>query len=81
MIINWVAAKTQQLLPAKDARLDELNVSFDFALSPEVMNLLFAQNDDCMDAGAVAETRQLAEIAGATTISGLELDEHELALA
>ena len=51
MIINWVATKAQQFLPVQDAGLDELNVSFDFALSAEIMDLLYAQNDDCMDAG------------------------------
>jgi hypothetical protein len=77
MIINWVTAKAQQFLPGQDAELDELNVSFDFALSPEIMDLLYAQNDDCMDA-AVAEAGQPAEDAAAITQFGL--DEHELAL-
>jgi hypothetical protein len=77
MIINWVTAKARQFLPGQDAGLDELNVSFDFALSPEIMDLLYAQNDDCMDA-AVAEAGQPAEDAAA--ITQFELDEHELAL-
>lgn len=99
MVINWVTAKAQQLLPVQDAELDELNANFDLALSVEIRGFLYAQNDDCMDAGgtpprmgeieqrrerlpeAVAEARQQAEIAGATTISRLALDEHELALA
>ncbi|MDO9270638.1 MAG: hypothetical protein Q7T96_16155 [Methylobacter sp.] len=51
MIINWVTTKARQFLPVQDAGFDEFNVSFDFALSPEIMNLLFAQNDDCTDAG------------------------------
>ena len=92
MIINWVTTKAQQFLPEQDAGLDELNVSFDFALSPEIMDLLYAQNDDCMDAGgraptvglgdagAVAGMQQLAEDADATAITQFELDEHELAL-
>jgi hypothetical protein len=77
MIINWVTTKARQFLPGQDAGLDELNVSFDFALSPEIMDLLYAQNDDCMDA-AVAEAGQPAEDAAA--ITQFELDEHELAL-
>lgn len=81
MIINWVAAKAQQLLPVQDTGLDEFSANFDVALSVEIRHFLYAQNDDCMDAGAVAETRQLADIVCATTISGLELDEHERALA
>ncbi|MGZ5576962.1 MAG: hypothetical protein ACXWEV_08770 [Methylobacter sp.] len=52
MIINWVTTKAQQFLPGQDAGLDELNVSFDFALSPEIMDLLYAQNDGCMAATA-----------------------------
>ncbi len=55
MIINWVTTKARQFLPVQDAGFDEFNVSFDFALSPEIMNLLFAQNDDCTDAGAIAD--------------------------
>ncbi|MDO9048572.1 MAG: hypothetical protein Q7U66_12665 [Methylobacter sp.] len=96
MIINWMAAKAQQFLPAHDTGLDELNVSFDFALSPEIMNLLYAQNDDCMDAGgraatvgalgdagAVAEAGQQAEPehVNATAATQFALDEYELALA
>lgn len=50
MIIDWVAAKAQHFLPAQNTGLDELSVSFDFALSPEIMGLLYAQNDD-VDAG------------------------------
>lgn len=85
MIINWLAAKAQQFLPAQDAGLDELSVSFDFALSAEIMDLLSVQNDDCMDAGgratqgAVAEAGQQPE--AATAIKRFILDEHEQALA
>ncbi|WP_333873967.1 hypothetical protein [Methylobacter sp.] len=82
MIINWVATKAQLFLPEQD---DELNVGFDFALSPEIMNLLYAQNDRSMDAGdreAIAETgQQEAEDANATFVTRFVLDEHELALA
>jgi hypothetical protein len=81
MIIDWVTTKAQQFLPEQDAGLDELNVSFDFALSPEIMDLLYAQNDDCMDAGAVAEADQPTEDLNTTAITQFELDEYELALA
>jgi len=95
MIINWVAAKAQQLLPVKDAGLDELSANFDFALSVEIRRFLYTQNDDCTDAGGTTpwmeevEQRmeqlprapQQAEIASATVVSELALDEHELALA
>ncbi|PPK74081.1 hypothetical protein B0F87_11111 [Methylobacter tundripaludum] len=91
MIINWVATKAQQFLPVQDAGLDELNLSFDFALSPEIMNLLYAQNDACInagdraqtlgDSGAVAEEDQQAEGVNPTAIVQFALDEHELALA
>ena len=81
MIIDWVTTKAQQFLPEQDAGLDELNVSFDFALSPEIMDLLYAQNDDCMDAGAVAEADQPTEDLNTTAITHFELDEYELALA
>jgi hypothetical protein len=74
MIINWVTAKAQQFLPEQDAGLDELNVSFDFALSPEIMELLYAQNEACADAG------QQAEADTATVIRHVNLDEYELAL-
>lgn len=74
MIINWVAAKAQQFLPEQDAGLDELNVSFDFALSPEIMELLYAQDEACTDAG------QQAEAENATFIRHVDLDEYELAL-
>ncbi len=50
MMINWAVAKVQQFLPIVDAGLDELSVSFDFALSAEVMDLLYAKNDGCMAA-------------------------------
>ncbi|HEY8160372.1 MAG TPA: hypothetical protein VIF10_16895 [Methylobacter sp.] len=90
MIINWVTTKAQQFLPEQDAGLDELNVSFDFALSSEIMDLLYAQNDDCMGAEAVdgdcihaeavAEASHPAEDADATAVIRFELDEYELAL-
>ncbi len=92
MIINWVAAKAQQFLPVQDTGLDEFNSSFDFALSPEIMNLLYAQNDD-LDAGAttprmgeVEQRREQLFTAGqqaedVIAIAQLALDEHELALA
>lgn len=57
MIINWVAAKAQQFLPVHDTGLDELSVNFDFALSAEIMELLYlyGQSNGGMDAGAVAD--------------------------
>ncbi len=79
MIINWMATRVQQFLAVQDAGLDELNISFDFALSPEIMNLLYEKNDGCMDAEAVVEADQQAEDAAA--ITQFALDEHELALA
>ncbi len=86
MIINWVATKAQLFLPEQD---DEFNVGFDFALSSEIMNLLYTQNDHCMEArdraamqGAIAEFGQQDAVdANATFITEFVLDEHELALA
>jgi hypothetical protein len=74
MIINWVTTKAQQFFPEQDAGLDELNVSFDFALSTEIMELLYAQDVACTDAG------QQAEADNATVIRHVDLDEYELAL-
>jgi hypothetical protein len=54
MIFDWVAAKAQHFLPAQNIGLDELSVSFDFALSPEIMGLLHAQNDG-LEAGGTGE--------------------------
>lgn len=71
MIINWLATKAQQFLPVQDAGLDELSVSFDFALSSEIIALLHAQH----------ELTQQAETADAATVTQCALDEHELALA
>lgn len=68
MIIDWVAAKAQQFLPAED---DELSVNFDFALSAEIADLLYAQNQAAGQVEAVNT--------GATL--RFALDEHELALA
>ena len=86
MIINWVATKTQRFLPIQNAEPDELSVNFDFALSAEIMDLLYAQNDGCLDAGratqrAVAEDSQQIKEADAIAIIRCALDEHELALA
>jgi hypothetical protein len=66
MIINWLAAKAQQFLPAQDLGLDEheLSIGFDFALSAEMMDFQYAG--------------QQARAAAATRFA---LDEHELALA
>lgn len=69
MVSHWVTAKTQQDLPAYNAELDEL--SFDFALSAEIVDLLYTQN-------AAGQRRQTA---GKLSITRLALDEHELALA
>jgi len=81
MIINWFAAKAQQFLPGQEAGLDELSTSFDFALSSEIMNLLYAQNDECHNAGVIAEDERQARDANATDMTPFALDEHELALA
>ncbi|MDI1229887.1 MAG: hypothetical protein PSU93_01910 [Methylobacter sp.] len=51
MIINWVAAKAQQLLPVQDTELDEFSANFDVALSVEIRRFLYTQNDVCTDAG------------------------------
>lgn len=85
MIIDWVAVKMQHFLPVQNAGLDELSVSFDFALSPEMMDLLHALNDDLyaggrVTQGAVAEAGQQDQAANMITIMQLALDEHELAL-
>lgn len=63
MIINWVAAKAQQFLPVQDAEIDELSVDFDFALSAEIMDLLYlyGQSNDGMEAGEVADDCMNAE--------------------
>ncbi len=71
MIINWITVKAQQFLPAQDAGVDELSISFDFALSAEIMGLLYAQN----------EADQQIEAAEDASITRTVLDEHELALA
>lgn len=70
MITNWIAEKTQPFLPISADELDELTVSFDFALSPEMMAMLYAQNAPCPPAKTAAVI---------TPTSG-ELDEHERAL-
>lgn len=70
MIINWLTAKAQQFLPTDDAELDELSSTFDFALSDEIMGLLYAHNQQSPQ----AETAESA-------ITRFALDEHELALA
>jgi hypothetical protein len=70
MIIDWIAATTQQLLLEQDVEPDELSENFDFALSAEIMALLRAKN----------ESQQHGKIKkGALTRFGL--DEHELALS
>ncbi|WP_432742564.1 hypothetical protein ABXJ76_17970 [Methylobacter sp. G7] len=70
MIINWVAAKAQQLLPAQDTGLDECSANFDVALSVEIRRFLYTQNDDCTDAGGRAMQGAIADDctdAGGTT--------------
>lgn len=72
MIIDWVAAKAQHFLPVQNAGLDELSVNFDFELSAEIMDLLYAQNT----------ASQQVNVADVTiTADRCVLDEHELALA
>ena len=72
MIINWIAAKAQLFLPAQDAGLDELSINFDFALSAEIIDLLYAKN---------AVSQQTEEATNTAAITRFALDEHELALA
>lgn len=62
MIINWVATKAQQFLAVQDAGLDELNGSFDFALSPEIMNLLYAQNAGSIEGRSGSTTPRIGEV-------------------
>lgn len=52
MIINWITTKTQQFLPAQTDETDELSVYFDFALSAEMLGLLYGQDHACIDAEA-----------------------------
>jgi hypothetical protein len=84
MIIEWMAGKARLFLPEQD---EEFNVGFDFALSPEIMRLLYAQNDDCMATELKGAVQTIAEPAQQETedrdafIAQFELDEHELALA
>ena len=81
MIIDWVAAKVQYFLPEQNAGIDEF--SFDFALSPEIMDLLHAQNEDGSDttvreADAKAEQQDQTDM---IAIMQFALDEYEMALA
>jgi hypothetical protein len=82
MIIDWVAAKVQYFLPEQNAGIDEFN--FDFALSPEIMGLLHAQNEDGMDTAvqiaddAEAEKQYQTDMIAITQFA---LDEYEMALA
>jgi hypothetical protein len=71
MAINWIETKAQQFLPVQDAELDELSISFDFALSAEIIDLLYAKNT----------ASQQAKSAKAASITRVALDEHEQALA
>lgn len=80
MIINWLAEKTQQFLAIQDTNLDELSVNFDFALSAEIMGLLYVQNGGSLDAEAITETA-LQDEANSVALPQFTLDEHELALA
>lgn len=67
MIINWISTKAQQFFPEQDAGLDELSINFDFALSDEIMDLLYAKN----------AASQQAKAAKAAAITQLALDERE----
>lgn len=71
MVITWVATKAQQFLAAEDAELDALSVNFDFALSAEMLDLLYQQK-------AAAQLPQMTKL---TAVPRITLDEHELALA
>jgi hypothetical protein len=70
MIINWFATKAQQLFLVQDTEPDELSEDFDFALSAEMMALLYAKN--------VLQQRNYTITKDA--FSQFALDEHELAL-
>jgi hypothetical protein len=71
MMTNWLAAKMQQFSPVSDAGLDELGDNFDFALSAEIADWLYAKN---------AAGHQ-AKIAHAGAMLRFDLDEHEQAIA
>ncbi len=71
MIINRLTALAQQFLPEQNAEPDELSVNFDFALSAEMLDVLYAQN----------QAVQLVQAANAGPYTRVELDEHERALA
>ena len=81
MIIDWVAAKMQYFLPEQNAGIDEF--SFDFALSPEMMGLLHAQNEDGTDTAAQEADAEAGQQDQTDMIAIMQfaLDEHELALA
>lgn len=81
MIINWVATKAQQFLAVKDADFDELNINFDFALSPEIISLLYAQNDDNLNVEGRATDEEADQQIEEIEAPAFTLDEHELALA
>lgn len=71
MMINWLAAKAELFFPVPEAGLDELGVNFDFALSAEIVDWLYAQN------AAVHQVRT----ANSGAMLRFDLDEHELAIA
>ncbi len=81
MIINWVATKAQQFLAENDADFDELNINFDFALSPEIISLLYAQNDSNLNTGDRAQHEEADQQTEEINTPAFALDEHELALA
>lgn len=65
MITNWVAAAAELLSPRQYAETDELSVDFDFALSAEIMDWLYARH-------AADRQPKNSDVAAAV------LDEHEL---
>ncbi|MEY3879913.1 MAG: hypothetical protein RIQ94_708 [Pseudomonadota bacterium] len=71
MVITWVTTKAQQFLVAEDAELDALSVNFDFALSAEMLDLLYQQK----------AAAQLPQVTKSAVVIPVTLDEHELALA
>lgn len=70
MIIDWIATKTQYFFLAQDFEPDELSENFDFALSSEMMALLYAKN----------AVQQRNHSTRKDSFSQFALDEHELAL-
>lgn len=57
MMTDWLAAVTERLLPARNAEPDELSIDFDFALSAEMMDWLYARHAEREINGDAAAVR------------------------